>query len=202
MRRAATAVVLAVSVLPATAFAFQTATLSVKTRTVYYRISGSTESELRSSLDRHPNVVYPSGEPPVRFRSGEDAYARWLINWTYRYRQSSSGCRLTAIEVSDRVTFVLPKWQPLPNTSSALRAKWNAYMRHLRVHENGHRQNSITAVKGIERDFRGLSSFSSCSSAGATANRLAYQRLVEANKADIAYDARTRHGATQDAVFP
>jgi len=202
MKRMAIAVVLVVFVIPATAFATQTTDLSLKTRIVYYRVYGSTESALRSSLNRHPTIFYPPGEPSIRFPSGEDAYTRWLVNWHYNYQRFSHGCRLTAIKVWDSITIVFPKWQPLPGTSSALVLKWNTYMRHVRLHEDGHKQNSITAGMRIERDLRGLSSFPSCSLAAVTANRMGYQRLKQANQADIAYDARTRHGATQGAIFP
>ena len=202
MNRLTLMIVLSSFVLLATAFSIQSKTFSLKTTVSHYRIYGSTERELRSSLNNHPARFSPPGNPSVRFPSGEDAHTWWYVTWHYDYQRFSGGCRLTRITVRDDVTILLPEWHPLAGTSSALVSKWNTYLRNLRRHENGHEQNSITASTRIASDLHGLSSFPSCPVADATANRLGYARIKQANHADVTYDARTRHGATQGAVFP
>jgi predicted secreted Zn-dependent protease len=71
------------------------------------------------------------------------------------------------------------------------------------VHEKGHAQNAIDAARKIEAGILALPSEPTCDALRTKANDLGHALMLikDANQADIDYDRRTQHGATQGARF-
>lgn len=166
------------------------AALSSTEATHYYRVYGSTEDELRASL----NKLGPGAH---------DGSAYGYITWNYRYRIASSGsCSISASTTKLVEKFTMPQWVPPTDASAALQTKWDAYLTHLWTHERGHQQISINTAKRISAALARVGSRSTCSQVGAAANQRAVAFLAQQGRLQVAYDARTQHGATQGAVFP
>lgn len=100
-------------------------------------------------------------------------YARWSIRW-------SASCR---VEV--RVKYSLPKHANLDALSPEVRTKFSRMLINLEAHEKLHDQNGIDAAREIDR--------ANCKSAQAIIRKY--------NKADIALDRRTKHGALDGVVL-
>ena len=102
------------------------------------------------------------------------AYTDWYVSW-------SNTCR-----VSLRIVYTLPRWRGHDDAPAGLRAKWNTFLANLTAHEKGHGTHGRNAASEIDR--------SRCSNnPGAIVRRWANQ--------DRVYDAKTRHGRTQGAMF-
>ena len=67
----------------------------------------------------------------------------------------------------------------------ALRKRWNAMLAALKRHEENHGKNGILAAQEIEK--------TKCANGDAV--------IKKWNKADTAYDKRTKHGKTEGVVL-
>jgi predicted secreted Zn-dependent protease len=151
----------------------------------YYAVGGVTEAQIRARL----NANAPAS--PDGFEG--DAYTSWRYHWQWP-GYGSSTCDLSRAVVTLAVDVYFPRWTHPRAASAAVAAAWNRYARALALHESGHagfaRARYPFVVRAIKR--------ATCRSADAAAQ--AQLRLIRAH--DLAYDARTNHGATQGARFP
>jgi len=161
----------------------------------YYDVSGANAREVRESLNRNGPVSKINGK---RF----DAYTAWYISWKYQYRQPTGGCAIASVSTEVKVIIDFPRLKADATTPEALKSLFARYLENLMRHEKGHAQNAIDFARKIETGIRALPTKSSCNALQDVANALGGALIKEANQADIDYDARTRHGATQGARFP
>jgi predicted secreted Zn-dependent protease len=96
--------------------------------------------------------------------------------------------------VTLRVVVSFPRWTHPAGTSAVVAADWARYARALARHEQGHVDDAVARDPFVLRAIKRAT----CSTADAAAR--AQLNLIRAH--DIAYDARTHHGATQGAHFP
>lgn len=152
----------------------------------YYEVSGQKARDIRKSINaqrpRDPND-----------NQAVDALNRWHMRWRWR-SDGKGGCDLATAEVSFSATVRMPRHSGEANLPTSLRGKWRTYMTALETHEAGHVRYAYDHVGDVLAAIRGAT----CTTAGA-AGRAA---VAEIAKHDIAYDRKTRHGATQGAVFP
>lgn len=167
----------------------------IATIALYYPITGSTAPELRSQMNRLGPIDPATGS---RF----DAYTRWSVRWYYHYQNQDSRCQFTSAEVKTTVTITLPQWNPPPQASTHLRDRWQAYINALALHENGHQQHGVKASAEILQALWQTPPTASCQDLQRAANQAAEKIIQKYNQEDISYDRRTKHGATQGAIFP
>ncbi|HEY1014510.1 MAG TPA: DUF922 domain-containing protein, partial [Herpetosiphonaceae bacterium] len=151
----------------------------------YYDISGDTEDELRSQLDRKAPVGYDG------FKG--DATTKWQVKWNWPGYGKAS-CTLAQADVDYEIEVIMPRWKAPSDADPALVAKWDRYVEGLAAHEKGHVDN---VIKNHEQVTRAIAD-ASCS----TADGEAQQALDELREFDVTYDDQTEHGAEQGVRFP
>lgn len=152
----------------------------------YYDVSGKTPAAVRKDMNGK-RLTDPGDGKPV------DALSRWRFNW--RWRGNGAGkCNLNSLELTYSATVTLPRLVGEETASKSLRERWRRYYRALKEHEAGHvgyayahRDEILAAIKGATCE---------------TANEAGRAALARIAAHDRDYDARTRHGVTQGAVFP
>ncbi len=152
---------------------------------IYYDISGSTETELRESLD----ALAPVG--PDNYRG--DALTTWYIRWTWD-GYGTEDCDLRSATSTCDIKVTLPRWNPPQDASPALIEKWNRYILALAGHEKGHVDNVIANLPNVIDAIHRAT----CP----TAEDRAQDILSGIRQNDIGLDATTNHGETQGAKFP
>ena len=131
-----------------------------------------------------------------------DGFASGFIRWSFGTSLNPAGtqCRLTGVRVSLAQSYTMPRWRTHPRATYKVRATWNRFLARLWVHERGHGRISFTAASNIERQLV-LMRRSSCDRLVRDASAAANARVRQQSAQQVAYDARTGHGATQGAVF-
>lgn len=152
----------------------------------YYDVSGTSAKAIRESLNAK-GLVDPNDGKRV------DAIARWRFQWRWP-RTLDGKCDLAKAEVRFNATVTMPRLLDEETLRKPVRERWQRYWTGLREHEAGHirppyedRGRLLDAIKG-----------SDC----ANADNAAKAVIAEFAARDRAYDAATRHGATQGATFP
>lgn len=155
-------------------------------RVEYYTVSGTSPAAIRKSM----NAVRPADSKGERF----DAITRWTVRWRFVKRTLPNGeCSPSDAQVAFAATVTLPRLVD-SDAPAEVRARWRRYVEALETHEAGHASRAWARVPDITSALLD----SSCEAANDTARAIVKQM----NKADIAYDSETRHGATQGATFP
>jgi predicted secreted Zn-dependent protease len=151
----------------------------------YYAVGGVTEAQIRARLN--------ANAPPSPDGFKGDAYTSWNYHWSWP-GYGSSACSLDKAQVTLTVDVHFPRWTHPKAASAAVAAAWNRFATALAVHESGHaayaRARYAFVVRAIKR--------ATCRTADAAARA----QLALIRKHDVAYDASTKHGATQGAHFP
>ena len=167
---------------------------AVITDSDYYDIEGLTATELREQMNIN-GVVWTDGNI-------YDAYTGWDVKWHYQYRLTGDGCFMKSVATTLNVVFRLPRWTNYAEAPGPLQQKWDAYMRSLRRHENGHKDIGIQTAVAIERSLIELGPAPTCDDLAQTANALGRRIISEYAAREREYDARTNFGEAQGAVFP
>lgn len=160
----------------------------------YYQVSGKTETELRRQMTAN-GTKWDDGR-------SYDSLTTWNVHWNYDYDCSGGLCRPKAFATTVDITFRYPQWARSQDAPDPLVAKWNAYMKNLITHENGHRDMAVQAAAELARRAAELPP-----ARGRAELDREVDSLVEAWNAKLSddekqYDATTIHGTTQGAVFP
>lgn len=136
----------------------------------------------------------------ARGPAGFHGITHWNFNYRYHYAPSGSGCRMTSVttEVAGRI--LMPRWLDEVRAPAALRATWKRYVAALMAHEEGHMATGQALVRALQADLGALTA-PSCGQLKADAERTAAALLDTYRARDRAYDAQTRHGATQGAFL-
>lgn len=166
----------------------------VTPRIKWYDVTGSTAAELRRALDQ----LGPVGDGGERF----DAHTDWTVNWSYRFMQAPDRCALTSVSTSLSITTTLPRWVAGREEGSALARQWDAYLKALTLHEEGHAAIGRRAAAAVDATVSGLPSEMRCAQLEMAIAAAAEERLESARREERKYDEVTRHGATSGVVFP
>jgi predicted secreted Zn-dependent protease len=164
-----------------------------ETQVRWYDVEGDSEAELRASLD---------ARGPENDGARHDAYTAWYVNWRFPFQQSDEGCSTGPVTTTVRVTITLPRWRGYQDEHVPLMKRWRRYLDALKEHESGHRDTGFRAASEITEQLEALPPRPTCAESEAAANAAAVKVLERFRAVDADYDAETRHGATQGAVFP
>lgn len=160
--------------------------------TVYYDVEGKTVAELAQALQaRGPQT------------DGERFYGltQWQLNAEYQWIETNAGCEIAAPVVRVAVTMTLPRWAPPRGTPAELVGAWNRFYRALEQHEHEHRRLAEEAADAIRWELATLR-LPSCAQAEARAQQRVADIVQDYNRRNAQYDAQTRHGITEGAVWP
>jgi predicted secreted Zn-dependent protease len=180
---------------PATTSQPDNLAITVTREKKFYRITGSTEKDLRQQL----NVLGPPDE-----ESGKifDARTDWVINWYFYYNQGNNECTIDRVDVSLSITYTYPEWKPPSDASKALVTKWINYMQKLSMHEEGHGSLADNGVQIIYKTILDMPPSTTCDALGDATNAAALEKIDDLKQRQRAYDDETGHGETQGAIFP
>jgi predicted secreted Zn-dependent protease len=153
-----------------------------------YKVTGSTAQEIRASLNANGPGNY-------------DARTTWRVWWSYGSVQQGSECVVTSHSVHSKIVFLYPKWKAPADAAEALVTKWKTYMAALHVHENGHAKHGRVTARRINKTFASTVA-ANCSALDSKLRSKIDKHFARGNAADVRYDAKTNHGATQGATFP
>jgi predicted secreted Zn-dependent protease len=124
----------------------------------------------------------------------------WSLSYEYRPRMAAGICKADSVTTRLELSMTLPHWSPPPGVRAELIGRWERFISALRAHEDGHVRDAIDLESAAKRALLSLSS-ESCRALDA-AMRERFDQLLEQGRArDRDYDAQTRHGDTQGAVF-
>ena len=167
----------------------------VNERLDYYTVSGRDAASLRAALNKS-GPIGPDGKH-------YDAYTKWNLTWHYDDRRDGDGiCTLTTRHVVVDAHMTLPQWQSGPDVPETLQRKWVQYLQALRTHEEGHVEIGRTVARALDDLMEHTPAQPDCPALHRELQARAKQILQDHSHQDADYDARTRHGRTQGAVFP
>jgi len=160
----------------------------------YYEIYGETAEALRQAM-KVQGIVWKDGNT-------YDAFTSWNVSWAFERRFGREGCTIESVRTVVKVTQRFPKWKDISYALPDLQDKWNAYIKALKEHEDGHKDIAVQAAREIESSLPNLGASPSCEDLTIRANGLAMEILEKYKNLEEAYDEATRFGETQGAVFP
>jgi len=158
----------------------------------YYRVSGASVGELMASMQ--------SSAPEATQTGTYFARTTWTVEWHGDWTAADSACRVISSQTRLESQMALPRWEATA-ASADLVADWNQFVRSLALHENGHVLNAVAASREVDSRLRSLQA-PSCDVMEATARATIDSVIAVFRAQDEAYDARTRHGEAQGAVWP
>ena len=154
---------------------------------LHYDVGGTSAREIRRAINAARQAGLGTNAP-------YDASTSWRFKWQWPVDRKTGTCDLANTAVTFSAKVRLPRLADPERLGSAVRARWDRYYAALLAHEAGHarypyahRGELLAAIKG-----------SDCAHASEAAKAV----LARFTDRDHAYDAETRHGATQGATFP
>lgn len=165
--------------------------LHQKTDNHYYQIYAYTKNDIYDQINACGPVV------------DEQAYfglSKSYLNWTYNYTYIGDSCNIKDVTVGVHTEIYYPKLEVLSGGESGLAVKWDDYMPYLILHEEGHRDNAVTAGNQILNAISALPTLS-CDEMQSQVNTTADNIMASYAATDASYDDTTNHGETQGADF-
>ncbi len=162
-------------------------------KTEYYEVRGNCEKDLVSEM-RLKGPTLSDGRQ-------YDSLTKWYVTWDYNYGRAPRSCTADSFRATIDIVFRYPKWVQTAGAPRQLSDKWNAYMKNLSTHENGHRDRAVQAVTELSRAVAELPPASSCAEIDRRVLALCSQRMQQLSTAEKQYDADTCHGIKQGAYF-
>lgn len=161
--------------------------LDVQIEVNRYTVQGRDYQSLKQSLDANGP-------------KGFHGLARWNVNYEYDTKQQGDACRINVVRMKISGEILMPRWADEQAAPAQLRQRWRRYSAALQRHEDGHIQHGRELALLVKERLMGLGSVP-CDQLQRLAQR-EFDRVYGNLKArDQEYDARTHHGATQDALF-
>lgn len=159
----------------------------------YYEVRGGCEKDPQCRIKRK-GIAWSDGKK-------YDSSTNWHVRWQYGYSRTPDACRADSFQVFVDIIFLYPKWVPDGEAPRDLTDKWEAYMKNLVTHENGHRDLAVEAASELARAVAELPSSPTCADVDREVRALSRMRMDMLNDDEREYDTATNHGYTQGAVF-
>ena len=160
----------------------------------YYEISGACEKDLQCDL---------KGKS-CRFIDGNkyDSVTKWRIGWDYGYRKSGGMCSAENFRLAVDIVVRIPAWLHRDSATQPLIDKWEAYIDHVKTHENEHLEKVVQAADDLTQAVSLMPPATTCADLDREIRQLSKSRLKQLEVEQNHYDAETNHGWTQGALFP
>lgn len=162
-------------------------------QTRHFPVSGHDSASIRQSIEKNG----PVGKNGTRYH----AHTVKDINWNYRWIESNSTCRLTQLNVSIKIEYLLPQLQNPENLDETLRHRWDNYYQKLFQHEQQHKEYGVKAARELEQTLESIQQMS-CFRLEKRLNEDADRILDKYDVLEREYDRKTNHGVKQGVVLP
>jgi len=166
----------------------------VREKYEYYEIRGNSEKELSCQITQN-GCSWNDGKKYASVTS-------WNVKWSYGYRRAPQGCSAESFTTTVDITYRYPKWVRTDGAPQILVGTWETYLERLLVHEKGHRDMAVEAAADLARAVSKLPVARSCAELDREVRALGRGRITTLNVLERQYDATTKHGTTQGAIFP
>jgi predicted secreted Zn-dependent protease len=162
---------------------------------ITYDVTGKTLNEISKSL--HANAMPDAHEPNSRYF----AQTEWFLTTDWAWKPTARGCEIDNAKVSVMVTMTLPSLIT-PDAVSDAQKRWNTFINNTIEHENGHVKIAYDGARNYQRDLSNFPPAPNCDDIQSRLNDLFRKHFNLIDRTNVGYDAKTRHGETQGAVFP
>jgi predicted secreted Zn-dependent protease len=122
------------------------ASVTVKEKTVHYRISGVTGVALLKAMDRRG--------PKHGFRTRAIAQTSYSPAWTIEWRETAKDCRVERVSGVVSVTYTFP--QAADALSPGMNRRWRAFMAGVTKHERMHGKIATQMARAVEKSISRL----------------------------------------------
>ena len=131
---------------------------------------------------------------------GHYAWTHWDVRYHFTSRPGRDGCVVATVKVVLTTTITMPHLRAEASTAE-VRRHWKTFEPALRTHEMGHADLALSGARAMESALWHVPAQPRCAEIDRLAKEKADAILDEMHHHDLDYDARTRHGRTQGAVF-
>lgn len=153
----------------------------VPTLFTWFPVSGLSIRELHAS--KEANAPFNDiAEARVWGQTG------WWLRWKFAHDLKDGACRIGSFTVRVHSRQWLPKWTQHAVAPADLRERWDAFLKGLRVHEDGHKANGIKAGNDLARRLRGMKPYPDCDSLNQDIVRIGERITSEYALVDRAFD--------------
>ena len=166
----------------------------------FHATSRNTPYELQgnsiSALLAEKNTKGPLDEGKRLF-----AHTHWDLKWNYLYEERGDGFAITLLSVNVDLQFTMPHRELRPGVADQVAPQWTRFMKALTTHENGHAENANQHGKALYELLRKPRVFASEQALKDFIASEGGKCIAKARAADVEYDRKTQHGATQGATL-
>ena len=166
----------------------------IKTRNIYYSVSGATAEELWSDILKKSPVKH-NGRVHV-------AYTKWHVDWRFWWRRHEDSCEITRVSTVLDVAYTMPRLEQNSVMPDTLLTRWKEYRSALFSHEQGHRDLGVQAAVEIEKTLSDMEPQQTCEQLERAANAMGKDVISKYSLIEKDYDRTTNHGLNTGAVFP
>lgn len=166
----------------------------VKSRSIYYTVSGNTAEEIWADIIKKSPVKH-KGRLHV-------AYTKWNVNWQFWWLDKTNSCEMTRVTTTLDVAYTLPKLKQTSSMPESLISRWEKYNSALFSHEQGHKDLGKKAATDIENAISSMEPRTSCKQLERDANEMGKNIVKKYSRIEQEYDRTTQHGLNTGAVFP
>ncbi len=163
----------------------------IEIQTRYYPVSGQDPASIYRSLQANG---------PTGSKGSYHAHTQWDIRWGYRWIEADDQCRLTRIDVSIDINFLLPQLQGIDTLPEPVRASWDRYYQALLRHEEHHKDYGIKAAHELEHRLLAVEP-QSCFGLENRLKTLARGVIDKYDAMEQEYDRETDHGVKEGVVL-
>ena len=152
-----------------------------ETEIVWFRVAGLTLRELNASKQANG---------PYNDIAGAKVWGQtgWRLNWKFSHDRTHGDCRIGAYKVIVESRMWLPQWDEYNMATPDVRAKWDAFFKGLRIHEEGHKANGVKAGNDLARRLRGMKPRPDCKTLNDEIVELRTRIRSEYSLVDAAFD--------------
>ncbi|MBI5033244.1 MAG: DUF922 domain-containing protein [Chloroflexi bacterium] len=165
-------------------------------KVVTYPVTGSTTEQLSASLDK--NAMKDSHNPFGRHY----ALTSWHLSASWDEKPTISGCEVANAAITMTITMTLPMLENPSNLFPEAATRWDNFISNTVMHEMEHVKLGINGATEFRRNLGNFLPAMSCDLLKLQLSSLFKKEYADIDKANVDYDTKTNHGATQGAVFP
>ena len=127
----------------------------VKTKDIYYDVTGSTPSEIKDAIRRH-SPIWPAW--------GKFSWVQstWSVKWSFWTRPERVGCVVSGVDVDIEFENTLPRWTSGLAANEELRMRWRQTQAAMDLYLKQSMSFGMSAAKEIEYLYSRLGTFKSC----------------------------------------
>lgn len=165
-------------------------------KVITYTVTGKTTNDISKSLEA--NAIADPHEPGSRYY----ALTQWHLAGDWSVKPSPRGCEIGGGAVSLMLTMTLPALATTTGISADTLKRFNTFMEKTVLHESGHVELTLQGARDYQRALGNFPSAPSCEGLRTQLSDLFRRSSNTIDSANSEYDAKTKHGLTQGAVFP